>query len=456
VPLAAADGRVVAHDVISALDVPPFDRSAMDGYAVQSADLAGASAERPVSLTCVARLFTGEIAVGELRRGECIQIATGAPMPAGADAVVMVEDTSQESAAADDGARGAEGLAEAAVGFNDGARGAKGVPEAAGGFNDGARGAKGVPEAAGGFNDGARGAEGLAEAAGGFDDGARGAEGLAEAGVVFFKAPAKAGQNIGRRAADITIGTPVVTRGQTLTPSRIGALAATGHRTVEVLARPAVAVVSTGNEVVQPGLPLPPGHIYDINRFTLESVARRHGGAPVALASPGDSIEELDRILDTASQYDLIVFSGGSSVGDRDLVRDVIAARGEMLFHGIAVKPGKPTAFARIGDALFFGMPGNPTSCLSNAYILLVPVLRKLAGLPAWEPRTVSVPLGTRIASSADRHQFYTVRIVDGRAEPAFKGSGDITSMANADGYIEIPARTDTVEAGTMVTVALF
>jgi molybdenum cofactor synthesis domain-containing protein len=393
VPLAAADGRVVAHDVISALDVPPFDRSAMDGYAVQSADLAGASAERPVSLTCVARLFTGEIAVGELRRGECIQIATGAPMPAGADAVVMVEDTR---------------------------------------------------------------AKGLAEATGGFDDGARGAEGLAEAGVVFFKAPAKAGQNIGRRAADITIGTPVVTRNQTLTPSRIGALAATGHRTVEVLARPAVAVVSTGNEVVQPGLPLPPGHIYDINRFTLESVARRHGGAPVALASPGDSIEELDRILDTASQYDLIVFSGGSSVGDRDLVRDVIAARGEMLFHGIAVKPGKPTAFARIGDALFFGMPGNPTSCLTNAYILLVPVLRKLAGLPAWEPRTVSVPLGTRIASSADRHQFYTVRIVDGRAEPAFKGSGDITSMANADGYIEIPARTDTVEAGTMVTVTLF
>jgi molybdenum cofactor synthesis domain-containing protein len=393
VPLAAADGRVVAHDVISALDVPPFDRSAMDGYAVQSADLAGASAERPVSLTCVARLFTGEIAVGELRRGECIQIATGAPMPAGADAVVMVEDTR---------------------------------------------------------------AKGLAEATGGFDDGARGAEGLAEAGVVFFKAPAKAGQNIGRRAADITIGTPVVTRGQTLTPSRIGALAATGHRTVEVLARPAVAVVSTGNEVVQPGLPLPPGHIYDINRFTLESVARRHGGASVALASPGDSIEELDRILDAADQYDLIVFSGGSSVGDRDLVRDVIAARGEMLFHGIAVKPGKPTAFARIGDALFFGMPGNPTSCLSNAYILLVPVLRKLAGLPAWEPRTVTVPLGTRIASSADRHQFYTVRIVGGRAEPAFKGSGDITSMANADGYIEIPARTDTVEAGTMVTVALF
>jgi molybdopterin biosynthesis enzyme len=101
-------------------------------------------------------------------------------------------------------------------------------------------------------------------------------------------------------------------------------------------------------------------------------------------------------------------------------------------------------------------MPGNPTSCLSNAYILMVPILRKLAGLPPWEPRTVTVPLGRTIASASDRHQFYTVRLVNGQAEPAFKGSGDITSMANADGYVEIPARTETVEAGTMVTVTLF
>jgi len=161
-------------------------------------------------------------------------------------------------------------------------------------------------------------------------------------------------------------------------------------------------------------------------------------------------------VLDAAVAYDLIVFSGGSSVGDRDLVRDVIGSRGTILFHGIAVKPGKPTAFAVIGSSLFLGMPGNPTSCLSNAYILLIPVLRKLASLPAWEPRTLTVPLARRIASSTDRHQFYTVRIVNGQAEPAFKGSGDITSMANADGYIEIPANTDAIDAGTAVRVTLF
>lgn len=369
VALSAADGRVVAHDVVSPLDVPPFDRAAMDGYAVRSEDLSGAGAH---ALTCVGRVFTGEVFAEALAPGECIEIATGAPVPAGANAVVMVEDTDRSDA------------------------------------------------------------------------------------LVTFRAAVTPGQNIGRRAADIRIGDAVVSRGQVLTPSRIGALAATGHTSVEVLARPSVAILSTGNEVVEPGQPLAPGQVYDINRFTLESVVRRHGGIAIALPATGDSIDELKRMLDTASANDLIVFSGGSSVGERDLVRDVIAARGQMLFHGIAVKPGKPTAFARIGASLFLGMPGNPTSCLSNAYILLVPILRQLAGLPAWEPRTITVPLARRIVSTTDRHQFYTMRLVDGRAEPAFKGSGDITSMANADGYVEIPAATESVEAGTMVTVTLF
>src|SRR5439155_221346 len=163
---------------------------------------------------------------------------------------------------------------------------------------------------------------------------------------------------------------------------------------------------------------------------------------------------------------DLIVFSGGSSVGERDLVVDAIAARGEMIFHGIAVRPGKPTAFARVftpgapsprtRGVPFFGMPGNPTSCLSNAYILLVPFLRATARLPPQTPRIVRVPLGRRIASSAGRHQFYTVRLERGVALPAFKGSGDITSLSQADGYIEIPADQDVVDEGATVTVTLF
>jgi molybdenum cofactor synthesis domain-containing protein len=378
IPISDADGRVAAADIVSTMDVPPFDRSAMDGYAVRSTDCATPGAV----LRVVGRVFTGEVFSGEaggLRAGECVEIATGAPMPAGADAVVMVEDTVHDAGRSD-----------------------------------------------------------------------------RQSGQVTIRIAAKAGANIGRRAADIAHGAAVVSRGDTLTPSRVGALAAVGVPQVLVFRRPTVAIVSTGNEVVAPGLPLSPGHIYDINRYTLAAVVQRHGGHAVALASPGDAIDQLERTLDAAAAYDLIVFSGGSSVGDRDLVRDVIAARGSILFHGIAVKPGKPTAFATIGASVFLGMPGNPTSCLSNAYLLMIPVLRKLAGLPAWEPRTVTVPLARRIASANDRHQFYTVRLANGLAEPAFKGSGDITSMAHADGYIEIPANTPALDAGVHVHVTLF
>src|SRR5690606_37890129 len=135
---------------------------------------------------------------------------------------------------------------------------------------------------------------------------------------------------------------------------------------------------------------------------------------------------------------------------------DVMAARGEVLFHGIAVKPGKPTAFGRIDGKLVFGMPGYPTSCLSNAYILLAPALRRIARLPAQLVRTVTLPLGARVGSVAGRHQFYSGRVDGGMAMPAFKASGDITSMSQADGYIEIPADVEVVEQGTLVEVRLF
>ena len=169
-----------------------------------------------------------------------------------------------------------------------------------------------------------------------------------------------------------------------------------------------------------------------------------------------DTIDDLNRAIDRCLECDLIVFSGGSSVGERDLILDVIGRRGEIVFHGIALKPGKPTAFGIVEGKPFFGMPGYPTSCLSNAYMLLVPALRRIAHLPPHHAHTVTAPLGQRIVSTTGRHQFYSVRIVDGVAQPAFKASGDITSMSQADGYIEIPAQTDIVEKGEMVEVKLF
>ena len=371
-PIVEADGRVAARDVTASVDVPPFDRAAMDGYAVRAEDTFGAGTHAPRALRCVDRVFTGQVPARGIGPGECIEIATGAPMPAGADAVVMVEET--ESTGTD----------------------------------------------------------------------------------IRVLTPVYPRQNVGRRGADLGAGQVIVHAGAQLNPSRVGALAGAGLTHVEVYARPSVAILSTGNEIAPPGSPLGPGQIYDINRFTLETVVRRHGGIAAPQPVAADTVEELGAALDAARAHDVIVFSGGSSVGERDLMLDVLRAKGDLKFHGIAVKPGKPTVFGTVGGTAVFGMPGYPTSCLSNAYMLLVPFLRTVARLPPWQPAAVDAPLARRIVSTTGRHQFYTVRLVDGRAEPAFKASGDITSMAHADGYIEIPAQTDVVEAGTLVTVKLF
>jgi len=373
VTLIESDGRVLARDVTAPMDVPPFDRAAMDGYAVMATDTAGASAASPRALRCTDRVFTGQLPMRAVRPGECIEVATGAPMPAGADAVVMVEET--ETAGED---------------------------------------------------------------------------------RIRVMTPVFPRQHIGRRAADIAAGQTILPAGQLLNPSRVGAIAAIGAADVEVFARPTVAVISTGNEIVDPGQPLAPGQIHDINRFTLSAVIAEHGGIPVAMRTAADSLEALEGAITSAAKADVLVFSGGSSVGTRDLVLDAIRQRGQVIFHGIAVKPGKPTAFGQIAGRPVLGMPGYPTSCLSNAYILLVPLLRTLAHLPEHRPRRLRLPLARRIVSATGRHQFYTVRIEDGVAVPAFKASGDITSMSQADGYIEIPTHTDIVSEGDLVDVTLF
>jgi molybdopterin molybdotransferase len=271
-------------------------------------------------------------------------------------------------------------------------------------------------------------------------------------------------QNVGRQGADIVVGQTVIARGEVLNPSRIGALAALGVSDVEVFAKPTVAILSTGNEIADPGQELKPGQIYDINKFTLSTIIAEYGGVPMPFATAQDTIEALEDAIDTAlgrrslgeGGCDVLVFSGGSSVGERDLILDVIGRKGEIAFHGIAVKPGKPTVFGTINGRPVFGMPGYPTSCLSNAYMLLVPALRAMARLKPRHQATVTLPLGQRIVSTTGRHQFYTVRIVGGQAMPAFKASGDITSMSQADGYIEIAAQTDIVEKGELVEVKLF
>jgi molybdopterin molybdotransferase len=373
IALSDANGRVLAADIVARRDVPPFSRAGMDGYAVRARDVQGASRAHPRTLTKVGTVYTGEVPAMPVLDGQCVEISTGAPMPDGADAVVMVEETDSDSGAA----------------------------------------------------------------------------------VMIF-AEVQPQQNVGARGADIQSGQVVIAAGETLNSSRIGALAAIGASTVQVFARPRVAILSTGNEIVEPGQELQPGQIYDINRFTISAVVADNGGIPVPHPPAPDTLDALLATLDGLTTCDIVVFSGGSSVGERDLIRDAIAARGTLLFHGVAVKPGKPTGLGIVNGKPVFAMPGYPTSCLSNAHMLLVPVLRRMAGLGPKINKTLRVPLARRITSAAGRHQFYTVRIENGNAVPAFKASGDITSMSRADGYIEIPANVDAVEAGTPVDVTFF
>jgi molybdenum cofactor synthesis domain-containing protein len=372
-PLLQANGRVLAQEIVSTADVPPFSRAAMDGYAVRSEDTIGASRTTPRTLRRIETIYTGQIPKNRLGPGDCAEIATGAPMPEGADAVVMVEETD-----------------------------------------------------------------------------------IDDRGSVSIFAQAAARQNIGRQGADIQKGQRVLQPGTLLNASRLGSIAALGLTEVAVYEKPRVAILSTGNEIVDPGQPLAPGQIYDINRVTVSGVVADNGGIPIPYRTAADTIDDLSRAVDECLEQDVMVFSGGSSVGERDLILDVVAAKGEMLFHGIAVKPGKPTAFGRIRGRLFFGMPGYPTSCLSNSYILLAPALRRLARLPQQIVRTVSLPLSARVVSAPGRHQFYSVRVENGMAVPAFKASGDITSMSQADGYFEIPADVESVEAGALIQVTLF
>lgn len=372
VPIEEAAGRVCAEDVVSRVSVPPFSRAAMDGYAVRAEDTYGAGRLSPVRLRVSEVVVAGLLPKTRVKKGVCAEIATGAPLPRGADAVVMVEDTEREGAH-----------------------------------------------------------------------------------VSVYQA-VHPGENVSREGEDISRGTRLVARGEVINPSKVGAIAATGVQKATVYAKPLVAVVPTGDEIAEPGRRLRPGQIYDINSYTLSSMIAGNGGMARRCPIASDTVRSLERALEENLDCDIVVFSGGSSVGERDVMLDVLEKRGEVLFHGVAVKPGKPTIFGTVKDTLVFGMPGYPTSCLSNAYLFLVPVIRRMAHLPEARDRTVKARMSKRVVSTTGRAQFLPVKLEGGSAQPVFKESGAITSMAFADGYVMIPSDVDLIEKGEEVTVHLF
>ncbi len=367
-----ASGRVLAEDVTANISSPPFDRGAMDGYAVKAKDTFGSGQFNPKILDIIGEIHAGDQPGQKITTGKCIQIATGAMMPRGADAVVMVEDTEAE-----------------------------------------------------------------------------------DGKVKIFKAVYPRA-NVARKGVDIKKGALILRDGTVLDAGKIGVLACQGIEKVKVYEKPRVSVLPSGEEVIALGKKLKPGQVYDINSHTVASVVRENGCIPVTFGAVGDKHEEIKSTIKEALKNDMVVISGGSSVGERDLLIDVLKELGEILFHGVQVRPGKPTIFSMIEGKPLMGMPGYPTSCLVNSYLFLLPAVRKMAHLPPRRGETIEAKLSRRVPGSVGRRQFLTVKVEDGEAIPVFKESGAITSISEADGYIEIAQNIDMMEKGEPVTVKLF
>lgn len=379
VSLADAHGRILADRIDASIDVPGFDRSIMDGYAVRSADTAGAYDDDPVELTYAGKVVPGEEPSLSVDPGEAVEIATGAMLPEGADAVVMVEDTTRDGQ------------------------------------------------------------------------------------TVSLVRPTTPQEHVMTRGTDIASRETVLRRGERLDARRIGLLAAIGIGKVSVIEQPTVGLISTGSEIVRPTEQdrLAVGEIFDINSFSMAAAIEEAGANATIYPHAEDDYEVIkDTFERAAHECDLVVSSGSTSASAEDVVYRIVEDIGELLLHGIAVKPGKPTVFGRLDDTPVLGMPGNPISALMNFRLFVRPLLRSALAERASNIATVEATIAAEMDSVGGRTQLSPVGLVDDPHQGLLaygvdKGSGAITSLADADGYVTIPANTHYVAAGETETVTL-
>jgi putative molybdopterin biosynthesis protein len=379
--LADALGAALAEDITAPIDVPPFDRSNVDGFAVRSADLAAAGEGAPLRLALNGEtIHCGTVPTLQVAVGTATPIATGGPLPRGADAVVMVEHTQPAG-----------------------------------------------PEA------------------------------------IDVRRAASPGQFVSYAGSDIARGEALLRAGTIIGSREIGMLAACGIAEVMVARRTRVAVLSTGDELVQPGAALRPAAIYDTNGAIVTAAISENGGDAMFLGAVADDEDALEAAMRAALAIsDVLVLSGGTSKGAGDFSHRIIARLGKpgIIAHGVALKPGKPLCLAVCDGKPVVILPGFPTSAMFTFHDMIVPVLRRMAGLPPRSDARVSATVPVRIASELGRTEFVMVSLVEGRdgliAYPSGKGSGAITSFAQADGFLRIDALADQMPAGTEAEVTLF
>jgi molybdenum cofactor synthesis domain-containing protein len=379
--LLEAYNRVLSEDIVSALDIPGFNRSTMDGYAVKAQDTVGADENQPVTLKVTGALNIGEHPRIKVETGEAVEIVTGAPMPEGADAVVMVEDTEHEDS------------------------------------------------------------------------------------ELHVYSAVTSNENVMKKGSDIKKGAVVLKKGQVLGSSEIGVLAALGLKSVKVQKIPVVAVLSTGGEVTELGRELQAGKIYDINAYSISTAVIESGAKPVYFGVVPDDKAALSKAMQTAvASADMVITSGGVSVGPHDYTPQIVDSLGKpgIVVYGIAVKPGKPTTVGFVGDKPMFSLPGNPTSALLLFYLLARPLILRLAGRAVTPMKMVRAVAGARMFSAKGRRTFVMVKLEFDEtcrliAEPVESGaSGAITTLANADGFVEIAENEQFVDVDQEVVVVLF
>ena len=389
-PLSEALGRVLAEDATALLTLPPWDNSAMDGYAVRSEDVANASVEAPVRLTVIGEVAAGHEPEAEVSRGTAIRVLTGSILPPGADAVVKVEDT------------------------------------------DAAQGVAPLPAA------------------------------------VEIRAASPPGQHVRRAGSDMHQGDHLLGAGTRLRPAAIAVLAAAGHARVNVHRIPRVAIISTGDELTPIGEPLGPASIPDSNGESLAAQVVAAGGEPVRLGIAIDDADVVrERLLEGILAADLLVVSGGVSVGAHDVVKEVFEEIGTLDLWRVAIQPGKPLAYGSAprpdgGHCLLFGLPGNPVSGFVTFELFVRPVVRRLRGEAGGQGRlTVRARLAEPVSKSAPRRAFLRVRLEPdptGEGTPLAhlaggQGSHMLSALAQADGLAVIPEGPSSVPAGTEVEV---
>lgn len=381
VPLLKACNRVLAEDVVAKLDVPPFSRSTVDGYAVKAEDTFAAEENKSVKLKVCGTVNVGELPTIELKRKLAAETVTGAPIPHGADAVVMVENIERKG-----------------------------------------------------------------------DD-------------LYVYGAVGRGDNVMKAGSDIKKGETILKKGQLLGSREIGVLAAVGLARIDVYAIPRVAVLSTGAEVAELGMGLPLGKIYDINAYSLSAAVLESGGIPVYLGVFPDNMTGIQKAMKKAlASADLVLTSGGVSVGPKDLMPKVLDSLGKpgIIVCGIAIKPGKPVTVASVDGKLIFSLPGHPASALLVFHLLARPLIRGMAGRKMDEVFEVKAFAAMRMFPAKGRRTFIMVRLKRDKsdrliAEPVESGlSGAITTLSRADGFVEIAENNQFIEADEEVEVHLF